>query len=217
MYMIDKYLFTRKTGFALIMSLLVVSVVITAGLTILDVSIKQVRLSGNAKDSEIAFSATSAGLECGRYWRRSLSNAMENTNGGTPDTAVGITCFQRPAINVTPVEVTGVTNNGRAYVYDYEFTWGTGVDARCTKITTMVIMSTSSATSSIRIEASPPNDNMLMFIPGYPDNAALATEFKNCPPAGICTVISSRGYNRSCTPASINSPGTIEREVLLEY
>lgn len=206
----------HRTGFALIMSLLVVSVIITAGLTILDISIKQVRLSGSAKDSEIAFSATTSGLECARYWRRVRSNQMENTNGGTPDAATSLTCFGVSATPSSPsgTELTGVSNGGRAYVYDYEFSWGSGVDARCTKITTMVIASAAAATSSVQIEPHASNDFMREFFPGYPDTST-SIEFKNCPPAGICTVISSRGYNRSCS--TINSPGTIEREVLLEY
>lgn len=214
--MIDKYLHGRRTGFALIMSLLVVSVVITAGLTILDISIKQVRLSGNAKDSEIAFSAATAGLECGRYWRRVRSDEMENSNAGGPDSLVNIFCFDMPSspVTVVPVSLVGVSGGGSGYVYDYEFSWGAGVNARCSKITTMVIVSAPAATSSMQIETHASNDYMRKFFPGYPDTGA-GIEFKSCPPAGICTVMTTRGYNRSCS--TINSPGTIVREVLLEY
>jgi hypothetical protein len=197
---------SRRAGFALIMSLLVVSVVITAGLTILDVSIKQVRLSGNAKDSETAFSAANAGLECGRYWRRVRSDVMENTSTGPPDNAANMTCFgtSTEPSPVAPVEVTGVGGGGRAYVYDYRYSWGSGVDSRCSKITTMVIVSGAAATSTISLAS------MQQYLPGYPGSVST----KSCPPSGICTVLSSRGYNRSCIS---NSPGTIEREVLLEY
>ncbi|MBY0309954.1 pilus assembly PilX N-terminal domain-containing protein [Patescibacteria group bacterium] len=212
--MIDKqHTLVGRSGFALIMSLLVVSVVITAGLTILDVSIKQVRLSGNAKDSEIAFSATTAGLECGRYWRRGLTDVMENVSGGAPDNVTGVSCFDIGSTpsTVSPVEVNGVSGGGRAYVYNKEFSWGSGVDARCSKVTTMIIVSDPGAASSIVLSQSGQNNDMREFFPGYPDTVTS----KTCPAAGICTVMSARGYNRSCS--MINSPGTIEREVLLEY
>ena len=51
------------------MSLIVVSVVISIGLVVLDLTLKQLRLSTNSKDSETAFHATNAAMECARYWR----------------------------------------------------------------------------------------------------------------------------------------------------
>ena len=51
------------------MSLIVVSVVISIGLVVLDLTLKQLRLSTNSKDSETAFHAANAAMECARYWR----------------------------------------------------------------------------------------------------------------------------------------------------
>lgn len=75
----------RETGFALLMTLIVVSVVVSIGLTVLDLSIKQVRLSTNAKESEIAFHAANAGMECARYWRRAASTTVERGGAITPN------------------------------------------------------------------------------------------------------------------------------------
>ena len=71
--MVDNY--SQKTGFALLISLIVVSVVLSVGLVILDLTIKQVRLAATTADSETAFHAANAGMECARYWRRNLDDA----------------------------------------------------------------------------------------------------------------------------------------------
>ena len=67
----------KESGFALLITLIVVGVVLSVGLSILDLSIRQVRLSTNAKESELAFHAANAGMECARYWRRASSSEME--------------------------------------------------------------------------------------------------------------------------------------------
>ncbi|MFW6210467.1 MAG: hypothetical protein ACOC4E_03185, partial [Patescibacteria group bacterium] len=55
------------SGFALLITLLVVGVVLAVGAVLLDLTIKQVQLSSTAKDSEIAFHAANAGMECARF------------------------------------------------------------------------------------------------------------------------------------------------------
>jgi Tfp pilus assembly protein PilX len=79
----------KQAGFALLISLLVVGVVISVGLSILDLSIKQVRLASNATESEKAFHAANAGIECARYWRRVLSMQIEDGMTLSPSP----TCF----------------------------------------------------------------------------------------------------------------------------
>ncbi len=197
---------TNDSGFALLMTIIVVGVVLSVGLTIIDLSIKQVRLADSAKESEISFHAANAGLECARYWRREEAASMESGGPFTP------TCFEVASAAVVPnanpnpnpsrVPSSGAFNNGDAYLYEYEFTWGAGLD-RCTKIATLVV---SSDLSGNGFET----DNMESLFSGYPDGS---TYF--CEPGAQCSVVSVRGYNKPCN--NISQYGTIQREVLLQF
>jgi len=180
----------QQSGFALLMALIVVSVVVSIGLSVLDLTMKQVRLSTNSKDSETAFHAANAGLECARYWRTAESDDMEAGNSISPD------CFGSA---MTPV----ITNLSgiNAYVYEMEATWGVSSALRCSQMTILVISSDLSATTTV--------SGMQTIIPGYPYGAT-----KDCRPGARCTAISVRGYSRSC--GEITARGTVQREVLLE-
>ena len=183
-----------ESGFALLMTLIVVTVVISIGLSVLDLSIKQVRLSTNARDSEIAFHAANAGMECARFWRRSGSDEMENGQ------SFPITCFSN-TVTPTPVEVMN-TADGEVYRYDYALSWGE-FSPRCSQITTLVA-------SSSALGAGLVIGNMTTLVPGYPNGNS-----KTCAASEHCTVISVRGYNKSC--ANVSQYGTVQREVLLQF
>ena len=183
-----------ESGFALLMTLIVVTVVISIGLSVLDLSIKQIRLSTNARDSEIAFHAANAGMECARFWRRSGSDEME-TGQSFP-----ISCFSN-TVTPTPVEVMN-TADGEVYRYDYALSWGEFAP-RCSQITTLVA-SSSVLGSGLVIP------NMTTLVPGYPGGNT-----KTCEAGERCTVISVRGYNKAC--ASVSQYGTVQREVLLQF
>jgi Tfp pilus assembly protein PilX len=187
----------NEQGFALLMTLIVVTVVVAIGLTVLDLSTKQIRLSTNAKDSEVAFHAANAGMECARYWRRTAANAMENGM-----MVPNVRCFGAPQINVPAQEVTsGVTGDGEVFLYDYSFTWA--ADSRCSQITTLVASSTALG-SGLTI------GNMTTLVPGYPTGSS-----KTCAAGERCTVLSVRGYNKPCSPNF--GYGTVQREVLLQF
>ena len=188
-----------QSGFALLMTLIVVGVILSIGLSVLELSIKQIKLATNARDSEIAFHAANAGMECSRYWRR--TNALQMETG----VAIDPTCFGVTASPPTVLggPVPGITGNGEAFQYDYEFTWGTGLNTRCTEITTLVASSTLPG-AGLTI------NNMTTIIPGYPSGNS-----KFCEAGTRCTVISVRGYNRPCSGTS--NYGTVQREVLLQF
>ncbi len=183
----------QTSGFALLISLIVVGVVVSVGLTILDLTIKQLSLSTNSKDSEIAFHAANAGLECAQYWR--LKEFQELEDGNT----VIFECFGDNIMKSSdPVAVL----EGDAHRYDFEFSWG-GVGAeRCSRVA-MVLLNSDNNSSGVEI------GNMQTILPGYSGGST-----KTCEPGGRCTIISVQGYNKSC--GSIGSAGTIQREVLLE-
>lgn len=195
---------TQESGFALLMTLIVVGVVLSVGMSILDLSIKQVKLSTNAKESEVAFHAANAGMECARYWRREEADKMEI---GEP---ISLNCFSSPLMNVSksplPSGVT-VVGNGDVFLYSYDFTWGPANAVRCTKVDTLVASS-----SSLGLGVT--TTKMINIFPGYPTTEN-PDPSSYCEPGSRCTVISVRGYNRPCSTAS--GYGTVQREVLLQF
>jgi Tfp pilus assembly protein PilX len=202
--MVDKQ--KQQSGFALLVSIIVVTAVLSIGMAILDLSVKQVRLAATTKDSEIAFHAANAGMECARFWRRDQNTEM--TEGS--DTAA-IECFSATAedvndnsvvseAGVVSAVIAGTTGSGDAYVYEYEFTWNS--NQSCTTITTVVAVSDLSDGVDVT--------NIQTLIPGYSDGDAFS-----CPASSQCTVVSVQGYNRPCNQKP--SFGTIQREVLLEF
>jgi len=188
-----------ESGFALLMSLIVVGVVLSIGLSILDLSIKQVQLSTNAKESEVAFHAANAGMECARYWRRASSSEMETGQTIAPE-CFGVT----PDSNTIDATAPALddTSDGEAYLYTYEFTWGGG-EPRCTQVNSVVASSSATGDGAT-------TTNMGALIPGYPDG-----NDKFCEPGARCSTISVRGYNRPCN--TVGGFGTVQREVLLQF
>src|SRR3989339_1147967 len=63
-----KYKLKLKTGFTILLSVLVVSIVLSAGLGIFGVMTRELKLSGIGRESQLAFYAADAGIECFFYW-----------------------------------------------------------------------------------------------------------------------------------------------------
>lgn len=194
----------QEGGFALLLTVIVVAVLISISLSILDVSIKQVRLAGNAKDSEIAFQASSAGMECGRHIRRALSDEM--TTGQTINpSCFDVSTYYSNVDNLRVPSTPQITGNGDVFRYDYAFTWGTGLDTRCTEVVTLVASSSPSSAVNLVVAES----LMYSIFSGWVGGDRI------CEPGSQCTVLSVRGYNKSCS--NIGTYGTVQREVLLQY
>ncbi len=191
----------KESGFALLMSLIVMGVLLSIGLSVLELSIKQIRLSTNVRDSEIAFHAANAGMECGRYWRRASSTEMETGLSFTP------TCFNTTAGSISPTlntpPLSDIGGNGAVYQYDYNFTWGSGDDQRCSQIRALVF-NADIAGPDLTLS------NMQTHAPGYPTAVPVT-----CEAGARCTVMSVQGYNKPCD--AITEYGTLQREVLLEF
>ncbi len=188
---------TTNSGFALLLTLVVVSAVISVGLTLLDLTIKQVRLSTNAKDSESAFHAANAGIECLRYWRLTEATNFENGTGNT----VSMTCLGAAAARPTVADLSA--GSELIFQYDVEFSWGVTGAQRCSRIRFITL--SSDPTSAGVTLASVPN-----YIPSYPETNI------TCPAGGRCTIASVQGYNQPCSIVTAGSLGTVQREVLLE-
>ena len=194
-----------KSGFALLISMIVVGVVVSVGLSVLELTIKQMTLATNSKDSETALHAANAGLECAQYWRNEEYKKFEGTELGS----VTATCFGTGSDHeevFVKTDISESEGNGNIYKYTTNpgFDWGTtGVDERCSVITMIVMVAASDSSVPLKV------NNINNYISGYK-----AGEFKQCEPGGICTFTSVQGYNKSC--GKKGEFGTIQREVLLE-
>ncbi len=202
---------SSQSGFALLLTILIIGVVLAVTLTMLSVSIKQIQLTADSRQSEIAFHAANAGLECVRHWRRSLSDLYEQGNN-----SVGINCFGESATPAQQVEdLMGNTNAGSAtideddssaYKYFYQISWGELGARRCSQLRFIILNNSSDSTEDLELS------NVTDFIAGYPRDVA------TCSPGGRCTIFSSQGYSSACPASGGNfALGTIQRDILVEF
>ncbi len=70
---------TTPRGFTLLISILLATVAVTLGVTLLDLSYKQVILSSTAKQSQYGFYAADSAMECALYWDQKF-NAFRFTS-----------------------------------------------------------------------------------------------------------------------------------------
>lgn len=66
-------------GFTLVISILIASLVLSVGVSILNISLKEKQLSASGRDSQIAFHNADSGIECALYW-----DLVDGTPFGTP-------------------------------------------------------------------------------------------------------------------------------------
>lgn len=58
----------KQKGFTILFAVLVSSIILALGLGIVAITMKEVRLSGTGRDSQLAFYAADSGAECAFYW-----------------------------------------------------------------------------------------------------------------------------------------------------
>ena len=192
----------KQAGFALLMTIVILTVVVSITLSVIGLSIKQTRITANTTDSEIAFHASNAGLECVRHWRRNQSASFE-AGALLPIDCLGsnnVTPNERNSYNSSHRDVSG---SGSIHQYQYRITWGAGEFERCSEMTFLIFVSNLSGGNPLTM------DNMSEYIAGYPN------ESKTCEVGGRCTVFSARGYSSACS--DIDQIGTIQRDLLLEF
>lgn len=64
----DFHLRRRRAGFAMLYAVLVASLLLSIGLAIFNLTIKELLLSSLGRDSQFAFYAADTGAECALYW-----------------------------------------------------------------------------------------------------------------------------------------------------
>jgi Tfp pilus assembly protein PilX len=84
--------YQKNTGFAMLFTVLIISIILAIGLGIADLTYKQTLLSDTARDSQLAFYQADSGVECGMYLsltegqlpRGTNFNASDQTHPGVP-------------------------------------------------------------------------------------------------------------------------------------
>ena len=110
----------RRRGFTLLIAVLVVSIILAIGLSILTITLKEFILSGIARESALAFAAADAGMECAFYWDRSSEGNKFDVGAPVAD----IECMDETAS-------VGAGESGS--VQSFEFSWG--APAVCATVT----------------------------------------------------------------------------------
>jgi len=199
----NKNILKKKGGFALLITIMVVSVVVAVTLAIVELSMKQLELSVNSVDSELAFQAANAGMECARYWRQASSSSFET------GVDVDMNCFG--VTNLVSVGTFLITLNGSGDVFWYktELTWGAAPFERCSQMDIISMVVPATSTNKLTVGSGNGNNSLKTIFPGYPSNST------TCDPGGQCTIMSVTGYSSSCI--NKNQSGTQRREILLEF
>jgi Tfp pilus assembly protein PilX len=74
----------KNEGFVLLFAVLISTLVLAVGISMISIALKQVKLSGSGRDSEYAFYAANTGAECATYWDLASSSVfMTNNNPAT--------------------------------------------------------------------------------------------------------------------------------------
>lgn len=184
--------YKRKEGFALLLAIIVASVVLAIGVSILDISVNQINLSATARESEFAFQTAHAGMDCIWYWRFEEAD-IYTTLGGTKSS---INCF---GINSIDSSKTTLLSNSNGHINSYKYTLEWGTPARCNDLE-MVVFNASDGD----------------LVRTFSNKGVGENGVKRCEEGNVCTVLFSQGYNRACDELT-SSIFSIQRELVVEF
>ena len=104
-------------GITLLITLLLMGVLLGVSSSILNITLKQFQLSGIAYQSEVAFQAANAGLECAQFhdWE---NNSFDVPSDGTR-AAASVACMEEVAV----FDSLGTAGSGDEQ--KFQFSWGT--------------------------------------------------------------------------------------------
>jgi Tfp pilus assembly protein PilX len=196
----------KQAGFALLITIIVLSVVLAIGLSLLEISLKQINLTITARESELAFVAANSGVECAQFSRFNIEQSTDFDDG-----QFRFACFNQGArtLNVnggnpagssaTQTIIGNAASPNRAVIESFQTQYDLETEGgeMCVDMTVVTI--------DVRGRAT-----------GYPysfSNQGVVS--RNCPGNSVCTNIFSRGYNRSC--GDIGDRNTVQREMTAEF
>lgn len=188
---------SRKKGFTLLIAVLVSSIFLSLASTIATITFKQIILSSIGKDSQRAFYAADAGMECALYWDLKFSDphAEDGEENGS----------------AFPVQETDAGGGAS----DLGFAWpgeascnGQDIAGDNAPLGNIDFDNNGSGDTAWHIDDSSPQRNTTTFrysLGTQPSDPCVVVEVKKektgIPLVDISTEITSRGYN-TCNPSS---------------
>ncbi len=185
----------QENGFALLLALIISSVVLAIGVSILHISISQINLSATARESEFAFQASHAGIDCMWYWRNEKSS--EYTSTAATLAIPQVTCFGDSPTNASSTRLSSGSSGVVNHFYN-KFQWGEPL--RCTEVSMYVMNANGTTDLTLDFENR-----------GIGDGGT-----KTCESGTTCTVLISDGFNRACNELD-TSIFSVQRELTVEF
>lgn len=181
----------NQKGFTLLFAVLVSTLVISIGATIISIALRQTILSGTSRESQYAFYAANTVLECATYWDKN----------GPLDSAGNNVVFPVSGLDTQTTELDDVRCSGISIVTgeDLDGNLVTQTWEEDTNETTFYIQILNKSLSGV------PNENYTY--------CAQATVFKDLDGSIVRTTIEAKGYN-SC---DTTNPRRVERGLIVQY
>lgn len=114
-----------KRGFTLLYAVLISSILLAIGIAIFEITVRELRLSSVARESQYAFFAADSGIECALYWDVKATS----TRVFYPGSAQDITCGDVTIANV----------GGAAYGTPMTFQAALPEATRCTNVSVLKV------------------------------------------------------------------------------
>ncbi len=180
---------SSQAGFALILSLIVSSVALAIGLSLLDITIKQLTLGSTTRESEIAFQTAAAGMNCLQY-ARNQQPTLSQTNSAS---------FQINCLGVNMNFTDSAPGNTVQQLFSGQTDWT--VDSITGKQVCieydMVVIDATAAQQTYTLSST--------------------GQTKTCQQGDICTYALSRGHNLDCATINGASVFAVQRELTAEF
>jgi hypothetical protein len=174
----------NERGLALLVTLLIMTALLGVSASLLNVTLKQYQFSSIALQSEMAFQAANAGLNCILYHDYvNFPTSKFDVNGATGVPPETIGCMGNSSADL----VNGSNSVLSGEEQRFQFTWGS--PAVCSDVSIYKFYNASAAQ----------------------DMTAVVGKTASCAAGAKCTVVKARGYNVGC--ANTSNPRTIEREI----
>ncbi len=185
----------NQDGITLLITLLLMGVLLGVSSSILNITLKQFQLSGIAYQSEVAFQAANAGLECAQFhdWENN-SFDIPSPGGETEQNARPQVGCMDPLVVSNAATTLDEDNDGKMKSKEeqrFQFSWGT--PEVCSEFSVYKYYNETGD------ESMPPG-----------------IRSEPCTMGSECTVIKARGYNVAC--GQIGGGGrVVEREYTIVY
>ncbi len=177
-------------GFALLLTLIISSVALSIGLSLLDITVKQLSLGATARESEIAFQVAATAMNCLQFARNTDLNRSQ-TNGAN---------F---SIDCVDLNFSFSDSNTASNIVHYTNNAGNDLDVgandRCVQYDMYVLLATTGSDVSTT------------------NSAGDTIQCEGNEGANVCTYAYARGHNRSCADVSAGNSFVVQRELTAEF